>query len=181
MLNADGECVNGIVRLEWSTQTEINNDYFRIERSIDGIDFDVVGTVSGAGNSSLVHEYTFTDENNEGENSYYRIVQVDYNGAENLIKTMIITCGDISELEISELYPNPTNGNITLNIVSPNRDEVTLSIFDASGKLVHQDGLSIIEGFNSMILPVQQFAPGVYLVKVINAYGNQSIKRFVKQ
>jgi len=181
LVGAKGMCNNGIVKIEWATQSEINNDYFRIERSDDGFDFEVVGTVDGSGNSQLVNAYSFIDESQDLDLSYYRIVQVDYNGGEDVIETMIITCEDINSLEIVELYPNPTRSDITINIVSPNRDEVMLALYDASGKLIYNDGLSINEGYNLVNIPVDQYRAGVYLIKIINSKGTQSIKRFVKQ
>jgi hypothetical protein len=65
--------------LKWSTASEINNEYFVIEKSIDAIDFELVGTESGAGNSMVILEYSMID-NNPYDLTYYRLKQVDIDG-----------------------------------------------------------------------------------------------------
>ena len=67
--------------LEWSTASEINNDYFLLERSTDGINWNVINKTLGAGNSNNLINYSFTDYNFESVINYYRLTQVDYNGA----------------------------------------------------------------------------------------------------
>lgn len=178
--HSKGECDNGTVRITWGTQTEINNDYFRIERSLNGFDFDDIAEVLGAGTSQTENNYSFIDENSAEEIAYYRIVQIDYDGKETVVSTMLIECNEINNLEISELYPNPTNSNLNLTIVSPKRDEVLLTIYSASGKLVYQKEFEINDGYNPIKLSVEDYAEGVYLIKVVNTHGVQRIKHFVK-
>src|SRR5690606_16419073 len=67
-------------RLSWSTASEINNDYFIIERSTDGGDFKAIAMVAGAGNSTNLIDYEFTDRSPVTGRSYYRLRQVDYDG-----------------------------------------------------------------------------------------------------
>ena len=69
------------VFLEWSTATETNNDFFTIERSINGTTWLPIGTMDGAGTTSIAHEYSFEDAKPLNGISYYRIKQTDYNGA----------------------------------------------------------------------------------------------------
>lgn len=68
------------VVVEWSTASEQNNDYFTIQRTHDGRDFEDIGKVSGAGNSSTLQQYSFNDPFPYRGTSYYRIKQTDYNG-----------------------------------------------------------------------------------------------------
>lgn len=66
--------------LEWSTASELNNDYFLLERSADGINWNTINKTPGAGNSNYLINYSFTDYNFENVINYYRLTQVDYNG-----------------------------------------------------------------------------------------------------
>lgn len=66
--------------LNWSTVTEINNDFFTIEKAINGIDFKVIGYVDGAGNSNQKLDYTMIDSDIDNIINYYRLKQTDYDG-----------------------------------------------------------------------------------------------------
>ena len=64
--------------MKWSTATEIDNDYFSIERSIDGINWQTITNVIGAGNSTSLKQYSFTDKELNNDISYYRLKQTDF-------------------------------------------------------------------------------------------------------
>ena len=74
--------------LIWRTQTEINNDYFTIEKTTDGVTFETVGTASGAGNSNTVLNYNLIDQNVQKVINYYRLVQTDTDG-KNTVSNLI--------------------------------------------------------------------------------------------
>ena len=76
---------NGVVcetgnRLYWSSSSENNNDYFNIEKTRDGIDWNSIVTIEGAGNSNNQLYYSFVDEDVESIINYYRLKQTDYDG-----------------------------------------------------------------------------------------------------
>ncbi|MBK9423627.1 MAG: hypothetical protein IPN54_05800 [Bacteroidetes bacterium] len=72
---------NEQVKVEWVTATEINNDYYIVERSSDGTDFEMVEVVPGAGNSNFLINYFIFDKDPFSGKSYYRLKQVDFDGA----------------------------------------------------------------------------------------------------
>ena len=80
LLEFDVYMVNTAVNVKWSTATESNCDYFMVERSIDGIDWEGIAQVNGSGNSSTIHFYNTVDLNAPYGYNYYRLKQVDYNG-----------------------------------------------------------------------------------------------------
>ncbi len=87
--------------ITWSTLTEINNDYFEIQRSINGFEWDEVAKVEGSGNTSVLTKYTYTDNKVKG-NFYYRIRQVDYNGANDYSK--VVGVKNQTQQNISPIY-----------------------------------------------------------------------------
>ncbi|MBX7050135.1 MAG: VCBS repeat-containing protein, partial [Chitinophagales bacterium] len=96
------------VKLEWTTASELNNDKFIIERSSNGDDFDAIGIVSGAGTTEIVHNYQFFDQAPAGGINYYRLKQVDLDGAFTYSQMIVVeVSGEASYLKI---YPNPSNG-----------------------------------------------------------------------
>ena len=70
--------------LKWNTIKETNNDYFTLEKTVDGIIYDVVGTINGAGNSNILNDYQLYDYNFEKTINYYRLRQTDFDGKSSL-------------------------------------------------------------------------------------------------
>lgn len=93
---------DGVNLAKWSTASETNNDYFTLERSVDGKYFDIITTIEGAGNSSELIEYRFDDKDFESKINYYRLVQTDFNG--NIKHSDIVSVDNrITNKEISKM------------------------------------------------------------------------------
>jgi hypothetical protein len=80
LLGFSVECKTDFVELNWQTASELNNDYFVVEKSVDATSFTSIGSVSGSGNSNSVNTYSFQDFENNNGLVYYRFKQVDFNG-----------------------------------------------------------------------------------------------------
>jgi hypothetical protein len=74
------QLIKNHVLLLWQTATEINNDYFEVERSVDGFEWEIIDRVKGAGNSNIILNYTSVDKYPKTGVSYYRLKQTDYDG-----------------------------------------------------------------------------------------------------
>jgi len=166
---------NSEVLCKWITASEINNDYFVVERSRDGSGFEYVGTVDGAGNSVGTLSYNFTDTSPFKGISYYRLKQVDFNGAYSYSQIAAVRITGIDQ-QVS-IYPNPSSGDVYL--VTDNLESVTIpvSLFDASGRLVYQKEIygNKVEQFDFSSL-----AKGIYSLKV-TLPDEQSVFRLVLQ
>lgn len=130
MLSFDARIENGDVRCVWVTATELNNDYFTIERSTDYVEWEAVGTVSGAGTSLTQQAYSFLDENPVFGTSYYRVRQTDYNGSSS---ASWIKAVNLMEDEEAVIYPNPNTGAFSLD---RNLENYKLVIVDVKGRSV---------------------------------------------
>jgi len=98
---------NAYVCLDWSTATETKNDFFSVEKSSDALNFETVGTLKGAGNSSSALLYTLEDQHPYTNTSYYRLKQTDLDGQSKYYKTIAITLSENNpELFV---FPNPNN------------------------------------------------------------------------
>jgi len=120
------------VDVEWATGNEFNNDYFDVERSADGQNFEPVKRVSGAGTSSTGHQYNTIDSFPITGINYYRLKQVNFDGSyeysEILTETMKFS------VSVS-LFPNPVNANrAQLRITAPDKCNLSLEIRDYSGR-----------------------------------------------
>ena len=123
------------VDLSWSTLSETNNDFFTIERSQDGIQWQVVATVKGAGDSKQTLFYNFTDSIPLSGVSYYRLKQTDFDGTFAYSKIVSVYLGKSNVLSV-QLYPNPSTGIFYVNMNS-SADLVSISVSDLLGKLVY--------------------------------------------
>lgn len=173
LISFNGYLKNKKVELYWQTLSEINNQYFAVERSVDGINFEEISRVAGAGNSNSPIEYKTMDENPLGEISYYRLRQVDFDGTE--FYSNIISVKNENDIEF-EIYPNPSNGEFYLNLSNLENELVRIDISDITGRVVHSSN-KFCENKNDffMIDLRSKIAVGTYL---INAhYQNHVISR----
>jgi len=139
------ECEDNNVTIEWTTAAEINNDYFVIEKSLDGTTWVAVDSIDGAGNSFVEQNYTYQIKNHIYEITYFRLKQVDYDGTTDYSDIAPCTC---EGLEIIGVYPNPSQGEVNYVVQSNQAGTLTLTITDARGRLVSRNQFEIVEGQN---------------------------------
>ncbi len=160
-------CVNGNSLIEWSTASETNNDHFRIERSDDGVYFETVATLPGAGNSSSPREYSYTDYGAGAGTIYYRLTQVDFDGTSTSSQIIVIegcagNIGDITVFAGSE-------SDLNINISAAGNSQYNIRLIDSRGRLVMAPkNLNVAEGTNTFILPIDEVSLGAYHVIIEN-------------
>lgn len=124
--------VNGVVELNWLTVSEVNNSHFEILKSVDGIKWSYIGSVSGQGNSESPTEYYFPDELPFSGVNYYRIRQVDFDG--KFSYSNIISLNRDASFSL-HVFPNPTfNGEVNIKFHNNEREETLLLLIDALGR-----------------------------------------------
>lgn len=148
--------------LSWITASESNNDYFAIERSSDGLNFELIGKQKGAGNSITRLEYAYNDQNSLKGISYYRLKQVDYDGKTTYSQICAVTNnadGGVS------FYPNPVKNILTIDYDFSEKPKTnTISISDVTGKLVHVNSTFLD---SKVSLDCSNLAEGIYFLKVL--------------
>lgn len=161
----DAELIDGQVVTTWRTESEINNDYFRIEKTLDGQTYELVGTIDGAGNSTTAIDYRLIDQNPSLGVSYYRLTQVDFDGTETKsdLRSIVYEPGD---LNIS-IFPNPiTDGQITIELNGVQNNDFQIEVFDMTGRLILSNSRELFNGQNTMTLDYLE--KGVYLFRLQN-------------
>ncbi len=160
------KCNNNIVELNWTTASEINNDYFTVEKSENGNNFEPVTTVNGAGNSNIVLNYSFIDENPYKGISYYRLKQTDYDGNFDYSDIKPVHCSFTSVALDVEFYPNPFTNEITVVISNLLSSTAEIEIYDVLGNKVLEQTLYNIENNNNeFVISLSDLFKGVYLIK----------------
>lgn len=158
---------NEKVKLNWSTATEINNDFFTIERSSNGLDFEPIGSVSGAGNSVFQINYEYFDNEPLEGVSYYRIKQTDFNGQFEYSIIRSVTINIKGNLLV---YPNPSSNGV-LNI-SGIIGENEIKIYDSLGKLLLYNILNSSKLNSIHSINTSNFTTGAYFLKINDSNGN---------
>ncbi|UII21496.1 T9SS type A sorting domain-containing protein [Fulvivirga ligni] len=150
------------VLLEWQTASEINNDYFAVERSGNGMNWVTLGKVKGAGNSSEVLRYTFKDQNPIGK-AYYRLKQTDMDGQFNYSSIRHVS---IPYLEINQLniYPNPVFNQITVEGAISGGEY--FKIFNVLGDDVTHLTKANLNNDAQLIIDVSNLNSGFYVIKL---------------
>ncbi len=153
------------VSVNWITATELNNDYFNIERSSDGRDFKSIGQVKGEGTKNTVSKYRFLDESPLSKVAYYRIKQMDYDG-EFAYSSVVVLNPEIA-LQKVRLQPNPASVQLNINWDSGIKDEVTIQLTDLTGVVLLSETISGSD--NSHVINTSAMNNGLYLVNIVHA------------
>lgn len=170
LLSFKAEAGQKLVNISWSTASEINNDFFTVQRSQDGVTFFPIGEIDGAGNSTTVLNYSFPDNNPYFGLAYYRLKQTDFDGNYSYSAIEAI---DFSDEEFAfTIFPNPNNGS-TINIAfsSDLNRELSVSIYDAKGKKSYSNIIFIQDnsgGSIYVITPANGLASGIYTMQAIS-------------
>ena len=147
------------VTIDWSTLSESNSDYFRVERSLDGRNFGAIGEVKAQGNSVEKINYSFRDEDPVQGINYYRLRQVDLDGS--FLFSEISPVDYRSDNNQFDMYPVPANGEISFASTIPCK----LIIYNPSGQIVHEQTCNADEN----TIDLYSLTPGLYFYTVYKA------------
>lgn len=150
--------------LTWETAAEINNDYFLLERSGDGLNWEEIAQISGQGNSSSLQKYQFLDKNPNFGISYYRLSQTDFNGERTYFPIESLVNSGRRETQIS---PNPTSNSI--KIVGDPNEISDFGVFDIFGKEITDDLIISKETESSFGINFVSVAKGIYFLQTRSA------------
>ena len=161
--------VNNDIVLSWTTATELNNDYFSLQRSVDGKEFSTIAKIDGAGNSNSIINYQYLDSEPLSGMSYYRLKQTDFDGKFAFSKIITVSFAYDNEANVA-IYPNPTSSNINMYFDGfVNDNKVEMSIYSVNGKRVLTKAIPLSKnGDGNISMNIEQLLPaGVYIVRII--------------
>jgi hypothetical protein len=120
------------VLLYWRTATEINNDFFQLERSMDGITFQTLGEVPGSGTSNDIQERQFVDNKAITGVNYYRLKQFDFDGYSETSRAIPVNVKPLNTFVT--VYPNPPETDFRVSLYYDFGEELTFELMDLQGK-----------------------------------------------
>lgn len=173
----EGKETLGDVYLEWGVQSQVNNDRFEVQRSLDGRNFETIGSIKGALLSNSYTVYNFIDKNPAKGYNYYRLKQIDINSLFDYSETVAIRIEKENNVNV---LPTVFNQSITINFSDVSYNNANITIFDASGKAVHQEYISNLNGFATKQLNCENLPGGIYFLTIESEGGISHHKLFKK-
>lgn len=164
------------VLLTWETASELNNDYFAVERSNDLMHWMQIERQSGAGTSNELQKYQFKDQSPNSGDNYYRLRQVDFDGT--------TTYSDVRKVKLSslknnvEIVPNPNVGTFDLILSGFDQQQpISIKISDVNGRIIHE-GMNQSLQKESVHLNLKGIQKGIYYVSIEDGKSSV-IERFI--
>ncbi len=153
--------------LQWQTATETNNKGFYVERSSNGINWNKLSFVNGKGTTTNETDYTFLDKEPLIGISFYRLVQVDFDGTMKIHGPVTFNNNIIHSFDLEQNYPNPFNPVTTINFSLPNDGIASLKVYDVLGNEVDV----LLNGFQkagrqSIQFDASKLSSGIYFYEL---------------
>lgn len=166
LLNGNSVIVN------WQTATETNNRGFEILRSYNGTDYEKAGFVNGAGTTTELNSYSFSDQATTPGVIYYRLIQHDYDGTATILGTREINVNLPGEYVLAGNYPNPFNPSTKIEFLLPSKTDIKLNIYNTAGELVQEKTYSALPaGKNEITVNAGGLTSGIYIYEIISVHG----------
>lgn len=155
---------NNTVVVDWATASQKNNDYFNIERSLDGNTFENLAEVDGLGNSQSYKAYQWIDENPQSGISYYRLRQTDFDGKyEVFLPVSVKYLPEVKGVELLNVSPNPFSEYVNIRFRIAKETELDVILMNSNGVQVFSDQIFTQEGENTYTFHADgMIAPGMY-------------------
>ena len=174
--NMTTTCEDNSVQIQWTTESEHNNDYFRIEKSTTGYEWEFLSYVDGVGNSTTQQTYTYFDEN-QRINNYYRLYQVDMDGSEELLSTLFSECENTNSN--IESFPNPSHGSFSIYWRQfKSKGDVKIRVLNTNGQQVFQEKVALDLGVNLFNIKAD-LAPGVYMIELTDVNNERILLKHI--
>jgi hypothetical protein len=156
------------VELSWTTATEINNDYFTLERSADGQKFEPIQVLDGAGNSNDWLYYKWVDRSPLAGISYYRLKQTDFDGTTSISDIRMVNFGGASSENQGwvNIYPNPApNGQFNVRLGEMINEEISMTITNILGEVIYNAQYTASSN-QTLNINTEGIAKGVYTITI---------------
>ncbi len=163
LLAFNAKTVEDNVQLNWATASEVDNDYFQVERSEDGRTFTTIAMITGAGTTNTLQTYEVMDKSPFLGDNFYRLKQVDLDGEFTYSDIVLATVN--AEREI-KLYPVPVSDRLSIDYSSTNEEAISLMVTDALGRVVFVKEVDVLKGYNQLSVDFRTIPQGSYFVTI---------------
>lgn len=165
--------------LKWTTASEVDNDFFTLEHSTDGVSYKVIANVDGAGTTSLTNNYDFLHTNAPAGLSYYRLSTTDFNGNVENHGVVTLVRGQVG-FGFVNVFPVPARETLNVNFSAVANASVRMDIYNVTGQLVATQAVDALSGMNNVSVDVKAYAVGTYFLTINNGTEVATIKFVVE-
>ncbi len=163
LLSFNGECLSGYKKFNWITSTEINNNYFTIESSINGKDFNYVENIKGAGNSNVIKTYKYNYINQSDNANYFRLKQTDFDGEYSYSNIISVECSNEND-KLNIDYIAVSDNIIKVFFNYKEGQNYCLKLFNQNGQYIKNiNGISV-NGTNMIDIDRAGISAGLYFI-----------------
>jgi hypothetical protein len=174
LMSFSSSCLDNDVAIKWTTASENNSMHFIVETSKDAMNWEVLSVVPAAQFSTSILNYAITHEGAAREKNYYRLKQVDLDGAVEFFNVIYANCGNVAGNPV--VFPNPSNGDFTIDFSGAEmKGVVQLSIMNAEGKEISTREVNLEEGVSTYQFNNMEPQPGIYYLKIVDTTGRSFI------
>ncbi len=181
LISFNGWNAGAVNQLQWKTASEKNTAKFIVEKSIDGVTYTSIGEQTAAGNSTTTLSYSLSDNQPVIGNNYYRLKTVDIDGKFSYSDVINIPVNEAYTNSFTRVYPNPTKGNLNVEIQSSTTSNTKIVVFDVVGKKIFEKETSLVKGINTLTFDVADYADGAYILQFTDSTGKTHTTKFVKK
>lgn len=167
----NGETIAIGAMLTWSTISETDNSLFVIEKSLNGLTFEAIGTLMGAGNSQAPKKYSFLDIKAGAGKLYYRLKQVDFDGAYQYSAVLDLNMTGENNFIVSDMSSETTSKTFDLEIEALTNTQLKYQLRDTKGNIIKENALPLLAGMNPISIDLADQNAGIYKIVLIS--GNE--------
>ena len=181
LISFEGICNNNLTQIEFIVASQVNNEFFTLERSTNLTDWEDVGYIDGGGTTSELITYNWSDETPVNGTKYYRISQTNINGEVKYFNPIAVECENEMNLDIT-LYPNPASENISigLNLSYFPKEDTYIYIRTLRGEIIKSVPIFLNRGYNNLEINCHDLPKGIYFLMINGLEIIRSEKRFIK-
>jgi hypothetical protein len=167
LLSFEAQPVLENVLITWATASETNNDYFTVERSKDGFNFEALLEIDGAGNSNAILNYKVTDFSPYEGTSYYRLKQTDYDGKYAYSNIEVVEFNKPIQPQEWIMFPNPSNLNgVYVKRLNAEETQLKITLIELSGKVISSSIINKDKTNNQFFIEFENIANGTYFLEL---------------
>ena len=157
------------IEISWETSAEINSDYFSVLKSTDGINFEEIGQIKAAGQSSELLDYLSIDYDPNFGTNYYKLVNYDFDGSfqESDVEVVYFAGENLNDFS-ANIYPNPIYSEANFDFIANEEGKYALKVYNINGAIIYSSDLLAVEGLNSFKLNMDIYRSGKYIVQIIS-------------
>ncbi|MFC5281903.1 T9SS type A sorting domain-containing protein [Pedobacter alpinus] len=149
--------------ISWKTTSELNNKYFDLQRSTDGIKWATIAKIDGNGTTNQENNYNYIDKNAASGINYYRLIQFDFDGKS--ITSGVASAKFELESDLISVYPNPFIDNLVINLKGYDGKVFDVALYNINGKVVLAKKVTALN--SQLQFNLEQTQPnGIYMLKI---------------